>query len=866
MAELTPMKQQYYEIKHRHNDCLLFFRLGDFYEMFDDDAKLASKELDLALTTRDRGIQDPAKRTPMCGVPYHSAQTYIAKLVAKGYKVAICEQIEDPATAKGLVKRDVIRIVTPGTVTDSIMLEEGKSNYLGSAFLAADRGGVAFCDITTGEFCCACFESDAKNHIINELGRFAPKEAVLNSGAYMQTDDISEFLTKRLGCMIELGHNFEFMASAARLCEQFGVGDIDALGLGELQPAVCACGALLSYISETQKTELANIRSIDIFGNGRYMELDWATRRSLELTESQRTGEKKGSLLWVLDKTKTPMGGRLLRSWVERPLLSPVNIKRRLSAVSELVRDNTARAEIIQTLRGISDMQRLIGKVVFGNANGRDLIALGECTRALPRLKEQLAPFKCSTLREIAAMDDLHDITSRVDRAICDDPPFSVREGGILRKGYSEEVDKLRSIRDNGAAAVAELERRERERTGIKKLKVGYNRVFGYYIDVPKSAGETAIPDDYIRKQTLVSNERYFTQELKELENNLLTAADRIKELEYKHFTIVCEIIGARVEAVQQSADAVARLDALCSLAEVAVRNDYCMPEVDTSGELIIREGRHPVVEQSVKDVSFVPNDTVLNCEGNRVAIVTGPNMAGKSTYMRQTALICLMAQMGSFVPAKSAVVGVVDRVFTRIGASDDLAAGQSTFMLEMSEVANILKYASSSSLLILDEIGRGTSTYDGMAIARAVLEHCADRRRLGAKTMFATHYHELSALEGSVEGVHNYSISAKKQGGTLVFLRRIMPGAADDSYGIEVAKLAGVPDGVIAKAKTYLKELESEKPVPELPPSQAEEQISLIDAGTDEAAKILRRTDIDSLTPLEALNLLSELKKKVNG
>ena len=866
MAELTPMKQQYYEIKHRHNDCLLFFRLGDFYEMFDDDAKLASKELDLALTTRDRGIQDPEKRTPMCGVPYHSAQSYIAKLVAKGYKVAICEQIEDPATAKGLVKRDVIRIVTPGTVTDSIMLEEGRSNYLGSAFLAADRGGVAFCDISTGEFCCACFESDARNHIINEMGRFAPKEVVLNSGAYMQCDEISEFLTKRLGCMIELGHNFEFMASAARVCEQFNVGSLDELSLGELQPAVCACGALLSYISETQKTELSNIRSVDIFGSGRYMELDWATRRSLELTESQRTGEKKGSLLWVLDKTKTPMGGRLLRSWVERPLLSPVNIKRRLTAVSELVRDNTARGEIIQTLRGINDMQRLIGKVVFGSANGRDLIALGECTRALPTLKAQLAQFKCSTLREIAAMDELSDITSRIDRAICDDPPFSVREGGILRTGYSEEVDKLRSIRDNGAEAVAALERRERERTGIKKLKVGYNRVFGYYIDVPKSAGEINIPDDYIRKQTLVSNERYFTQELKELENNLLTAADRIKELEYKHFTMVCEIIGARVEAVQQSADAVARLDALCSLAEVAVRNDYCMPEVDTSGELIIREGRHPVVEQSVKDVMFVPNDTVLNCDGNRVAIVTGPNMAGKSTYMRQTALICLMAQMGSFVPAKSAFVGVVDRVFTRIGASDDLAAGQSTFMLEMSEVANILKYATSSSLLILDEIGRGTSTYDGMAIARAVLEHCADKRRLGAKTMFATHYHELSALEGVVEGVHNYSISAKKQGGTLVFLRRIMPGAADDSYGIEVAKLAGVPDGVISKAKTYLKELETESSRPDLAPVQDEAQISLIDAGTDEVARILRRTDIDSLTPLEALNLLSELRKKVNG
>lgn len=865
MAELTPMKQQYYEIKQKHNDCLLFFRLGDFYEMFDDDAVLASKELDLALTTRDRGIEDPAKRTPMCGVPYHSAQSYIAKLVSKGYKVAICEQIEDPATAKGLVKRDVIRIVTPGTVTDSIMLEEGKSNYLGSAYYVSGKGAVAFCDISTGELCCASFENDAITHIINELGRFAPKEAVINGGAYME-DEIPKFLVKRLGCMVELGHNFDYMSSAARVCEQFGVSDIDDLGLGEELPAVSALGALLSYISETQKVDLTHIRSIDLFAKGRYMELDWATRRSLELTESQRTGEKKGSLLWVLDKTKTPMGGRLLRSWIERPLLSPVNIKRRLSAVNELFGNNTARGEIIETLRGINDMQRLIGKVVYGTANGRDLLALGEGTRALPKLKEQLSVFKCSTLRDIAAMDELADITSRIGRAICDDPPFSVREGGILRKGYSEEVDKLRVIRDNGAEAVAELERRERERTGIKKLKVGYNRVFGYYIDVPKSAGEDNIPSDYIRKQTLVSNERYFTQELKELENDLLTASERIKELEYRHFMTVCEIIGARVAAIQDSADAVATLDVLCSFAEVAVRNNYCMPEIDTSGELMIREGRHPVVEQSVGDVMFVPNDTVLNCDGNRVAIVTGPNMAGKSTYMRQTALICLMAQMGSFVPAKSAVVGIVDRVFTRIGASDDLAAGQSTFMLEMSEVANILKYATNKSLLILDEIGRGTSTYDGMAIARAVLEHCADKRRLGAKTMFATHYHELSDLEGAVDGVRNYSISAKKQGGTLVFLRKIMPGAADDSYGIEVAKLAGVPDGVISKAKTYLKELEANKARPELAEKPFDGQISIMDAGTDEVGRILRQTDVDSLTPLEALNLINELKKKASG
>ena len=867
MAELTPMKRQYNEIKQQHQDCLLFFRLGDFYEMFDDDAKVASKELDLALTTRDRNVEDPELRTPMCGVPYHSAQTYIARLIAKGYKVAICEQIEDPATAKGLVKRDVIRIITPGTVTDVSMLEEGRSNYLGSVYIEGGTGGVAFCDISTGEFCAAAFSKDVVSHVLNELTRFSPREAVLNAGA-AKHDEIGEFLTKRLGCMIELGgEDFEFMPSAARVCERFNFSDIDGAGLGDMPAAVCAAGALLAYIEETQKFDLSHIRTLDLFSGERYMEMDWATRRSLELTESLRSGEKKGSLLWVLDKTKTPMGGRLLRSWVERPLLSPIAIKRRLSAVDELFKDNVRRGELTETLRGISDMQRLIGRIVYGTANGRDLASLADCARALPQLTQLLSGFKSAALREIASMDTLDAIKDRIDRAICDDPPFSVREGGILRQGYSEEVDRLRNIRDNGSAAVAELEKRERERTGIKKLKVGYNKVFGYFIDVPKSAGEVNIPEDYIRKQTLVSNERYFTQELKELENTLLTANDRIKELEYRFFTELCEAIAQQVEEIQKSAEKVAQLDAFCSLAEVAVRNNYCMPEIDASGELMIREGRHPVVEQAMKDIMFVPNDTVLNCEGNRVAIVTGPNMAGKSTYMRQTALIVLMAQMGSFVPAKSAVIGVIDRVFTRIGASDDLAAGQSTFMLEMSEMANILQYATGKSLLILDEIGRGTSTYDGMAIARAVLEYCADKRRLGAKTMFATHYHELSALEGALPGVHNYNISAKKQGGTLVFLRKIMPGSADDSYGIEVAKLAGVPDSVISKAKTYLKELEANKAELELGGRQIEDdQISLIDVGTDEVGRILRSTDVNSLTPIEALNLLCELQKKAKG
>ena len=866
MAELTPMKRQYNEIKQQHQDCLLFFRLGDFYEMFDEDAKVASKELDLALTTRDRAVADPELRTPMCGVPYHSAQSYIARLIAKGYKVAICEQIEDPATAKGLVKRDVIRIITPGTVTDAAMLEEGRSNYLGSVFYEAGHGGVAFCDVSTGEFCVASFDDDAINHILNELGRFEPRELIMNKAA-AETKRVPEFATKRLGCMLEMGgKDYEFMPCAARVCQQFDLPDLDAAGLGERPAAVSAAGALLRYIDETQKLDMAHIRSIDILSEERYMELDWATKRSLELTEALRTGEKRGSLLWVLDKTRTPMGGRMLRAWIERPLLSPIAIKRRLTAVDELFRDNVTRGELIEALRGIGDMQRLIGRVVYGTANGRDLVSLADCARALPEICELLSGFKSAALRQISVMDKLEQIVMRVDWAICDDPPFSVREGGILREGYSEECDRLRKIRDNGAQAVAELEARERERTGIKKLKIGYNKVFGYFIDVPKSAGDVALPEDYIRKQTLVSNERYFTQELKELENTLLTANDRIKQLEYELFTELCGKIAGMVAEVQASADAVAKLDVLCSFAEVAVRNNYCMPEVDASGELIITEGRHPVVEQTLSDVMFVPNDTNLNCEGNRVAIVTGPNMAGKSTYMRQTALITLMAQIGSFVPAKSAVIGVVDRVFTRIGASDDLASGQSTFMLEMSEVANILRYATNSSLLILDEIGRGTSTYDGMAIARAVLEYCADKRKLGAKTMFATHYHELSALEGVTEGVHNYSISAKKQGGTLVFLRKIVPGSADDSYGIEVAKLAGVPDNVIAKAKTYLKELEAGKSELALEKRPEAGQISLEQAGSDEVGRALRAMDLNSITPLEALNILNELQQKARG
>ena len=868
MAELTPMKRQYQEIKRQYDDCLLFFRLGDFYEMFDDDAKLASKELDLALTTRDRNVEDPEERTPMCGIPYHSAEAYIARLIAKGYKVAICEQTEDPALAKGLVTRDVIRIITPGTVTESSMLEEGRSNYICAVYIEGGRAGLAFCDVSTGELCCADFENDPVTHAINELGRFCPREAVLSAGAESESA-IGDFLSKKLGAMEELGGaSFEYMPAAAMVCQQFGFPDVDSAGLSDQSAAVCAVGALLDYITRTQKFDLSHINRLDVFYGGRYMELDWATRRNLELTESLRSGEKRGSLLWVLDKTKTPMGGRLLRSWVERPLLSVVAIKRRLAAVEELYKDTVTRGELMEALRDISDMRRLAGRAVYGTAGGRDLRTLSDCAGALPRLKELLADAKCLELKDIGSMDALEDLRYEIDRAVCDEPPFSVREGGILRTGYSEEVDRLRNVRDNGARMVQELEQRERQRTGIKKLKVGYNKVFGYYIDIPRSAGVDAVPEDYIRKQTLVSNERYFTQELKELENELMTARERINELEYQYFTELRESVAAKVDRIQAVSDAVARLDALCSLSEVAVRNGYTMPEVDASRELTIREGRHPVVEQTVKDVLFVPNDTYLNDSDDRVAIVTGPNMAGKSTYMRQTALIVLMAQIGSFVPAKSATVGIVDRVFTRIGASDDLASGQSTFMVEMSEMANILRHATAASLLILDEIGRGTSTFDGMAIARSVLEYCADKRRLGAKTMFATHYHELSALEGEIGGVRNYNITAKKQGGELVFLRKIVRGAADDSYGIEVAKLAGLPEAVIGKAKGYLSELERDgiEALPHGAPPADDGQISFADVGTDEVRRMLCAADLNTVTPIEAMNLLFELQRKARG
>ena len=869
MAELTPMMRQYMEEKEKHPDSLLFFRLGDFYEMFGPDARTASRELDLALTTRDKDkSKSDEERIPMCGVPYHSAEGYIARLIAKGYKVSICEQMEDPALAKGLVKREIIRTVTPGTVLDEACLDAGRSNYLCGVYLTDTAAGLCAADISTGQAQVTAFTGAQRlTGLINELGRFAPAEAVMNAAAY---DDpaLTAALEERFSCRRERLAEGRFDVSDAekKVRLQFGEAALRDLPRNESAPLL-ALGGLLTYLYETQKTDVKQLDKLEWYRTGQFMELDLTARRNLELTETMRAGEKRGSLLWVLDHTKTAMGSRMLRSWLEKPLLSPKRINARLDAVEELTKNSIGRDELVHMLQDVSDYERVTARIVTGAANCRDLVSLGNGCEPLPELRAAIGGLHASLFGVLLdELDDLSDLRDEIRNAIVDEPPFSVREGGILKPGYSDQVDHLRNIRDNGAQAVAELEAKERIRTGIKKLKIGYNKVFGYYIDVPKSAGDVKIPDNYIRKQTLVSNERYFTPELKELETTLLTASDKIKQLEYDFFMDLCSTIAEQVAKVQATAEAIAQLDVLCAFAEVAVRNDYCMPEVDASGELIIREGRHPVVEQTLSEIAFVPNDTQLNCDGNRVAIVTGPNMAGKSTYMRQTALITLMAQIGSFVPAKSAVIGVVDRVFTRIGASDDLASGQSTFMLEMSEVANILSHATGQSLLILDEIGRGTSTYDGMAIARAVLEYCADKKKLGAKTMFATHYHELAALEGSVEGVHNYSISAKKQGDSLVFLRKIVPGAADDSYGIEVAKLAGVPDKVVSKAKTYLRQFEAEAASPKAKKPEKDDQISLVDAGTDEVGRILRSTDINSLTPLEALNLLSELQQKARG
>ena len=861
MADMTPMMKQYHEIKEQNKDAILFFRLGDFYEMFSDDALLASRELDLTLTTRDRAKPED-ERTPMCGVPYHSCDGYIARLIAKGYKVAICEQTEDPAAAKGLVKRDIIRVVTPGTV-DSSMLEGSQANYICGIYLDEESAGVCFCDVTTGRTHATAFSgAERLEHVVNELGRFSPAEAVLSPGAAAE-GALRDLLGEKFRCRAEArpAACFKLEACTRQVERQYGR---EAAGQVPRPAALLALGGLLGYLYETQRTDLSYIKDLEYYEQGRFMELDLNARRNLELTATLRGKEKRGSLLWVLDRTRTAIGARLLRSWLERPLLSVAAIRRRLGAVEELVRDAVAREELTAVLAGINDMERLIGRVVYGSAGGRDMASLRASLERLPGLRAQLAPLTAPLLRELAeGLDTLEDVYELLCRAIVDEPPFSVREGGFIRPGYDGEVDRLRGILSGGKNVIAEVEAREKEKTGIKSLKVGYNKVFGYYIEVSKSY-YSQVPETYIRKQTLANCERYITQELKELENTVLTASDRATGLEYDLFQELRGQVGAQMGRVQAAAAAVAALDALCSLAAAAVRGRYCRPEVDESGVIEIHEGRHPVVERVLKDSLFVPNDTYMGERENRVAIITGPNMAGKSTYMRQVALITLMAQIGSFVPARAARIGVVDRIFTRIGASDDLSAGQSTFMVEMTEVADILKHATGRSLLILDEIGRGTSTFDGMSIAQAVLEHCS--RRLGAKTLFATHYHELTELENTLSGVKNYSIAIKSRGDDLVFLRKIVPGGADRSYGIEVAKLAGLPETVVKKARTILKDLEHQSGrTPPLLAAPKSEQVSLEALGEAEVIDRLRRTQPDTLTPIEAMGLLYELKQKLS-
>ena len=861
----TPMMKQYLAIKEQYPDCLLFFRLGDFYEMFNEDAKVGSRELDLTLTTRDRNKPED-QRTPMCGVPYHSAESYIARLIAKGYKVAICEQMEDPALAKGIVERDIIRIVTPGTVIDSSMLDEGRNNFICAIYADSMTAGLSFCDMSTGECFATSFAgSGLTDHLINELGRFSPREAVLSDGAYSD-EALVEFLRDRLNCRCENGGEHRFRPDVA-------IPAVDKQFRKRVNPpeknereALQAAGALLSYLYETQKTDLSHLSTLNFYSGGQFMELDLTARRNLELTETLRTKEKKGSLLWVLDKTKTAMGRRLIRTWLERPLLSPVQINRRLGAVQELVEDSIGREEIILCLKEITDLERLIGRIVYGTAGGRDLVALGRGLDRLPALQRLMD--ECSSALLVSLrneLDGLPDLCRTLFEAIVDEPPFGVRDGGIIRRGWNAEVDRLHDLLENGNQLLAGIEAREKERTGIKNLKVRFNKVFGYYIEVSKSNYDL-VPDDYIRKQTLVNCERFITQELKDLEHEILSAQDRVTALEYELFCRLRQQCADRVHEIQRTAGAVAQVDVLASFAAVASANRYCRPEVDLSDRLEITEGRHPVVEQMLKDSLFVPNDTTMDGGDNLLAIITGPNMAGKSTYMRQVALITLMAQVGSFVPAKAAHVGIVDRVFTRIGASDDLSAGASTFMVEMNEVAELLKNATAKSLLILDEIGRGTSTYDGMAIARAVLEYCADKKRLGCKTLFATHYHELTVLEGQLPGVKNYNIAAKKKKDDIIFLRKIVPGGADQSYGIEVAQLAGVPNRVIDRARDILEELHRQGWVPNAPAAAVpmEEQISLGDMGGAEVAEILRRTSVETLTPIEAMNLLYELKQKL--
>lgn len=880
MQEVTPMMQHYLQTKEQYKDCILFYRLGDFYEMFFDDAKTVSKELELTLTGKSCGLEE---RAPMCGIPFHSADNYINRLIKKGYKVAICEQVEDPKLAKGIVKREVIRVVTPGTNIDMQSLDEAKNNYLMDIVYADDRYGIAVTDVTTGDFFVT--EVDSERKLVDELNRFAPSEIICNEPFYMSGIDIED-MKERLQIAVSALDSWYFGDDLAKetLLSHFHVHSLEGLGLADYDTGVIAAGALLKYLYETQKNTLSNILSIHPYSIGKYMIIDSSTRRNLELVETLREKEKRGSLLWVLDKTKTAMGARLLRSYVEQPLIDKAEILKRQELIACLNEQEITREELREYLNPIYDLERLITRITYQTANPRDLLAFRNSIQMLPPIRTLLEDMDGALAEEIRSdFDCLEDLYELLTVSINEEPPISVRDGEIIKTGYNEEVDRLRSASTDGKKWLANLEESEREKTGIKNLRIKYNKVFGYYLEVTNSFKDM-VPDYYMRKQTLTNAERYITPELKELEDTILGAQDRLVNLEYELFRQIRDTIGENVERIQKTAKAIAKIDVFVSLALVAGQNHYCRPKINENGMIDIKGGRHPVVEKMINNDLFIDNDTYLDNFNNRIAIITGPNMAGKSTYMRQTALIVLMAQIGSFVPASSANIGIVDRIFTRVGASDDLASGQSTFMVEMNEVANILRNATSNSLLILDEIGRGTSTFDGLSIAWAVVEYISNPKLLGAKTLFATHYHELTELEGKLDNVNNYCIAVKEKGDDIVFLRKIVKGGADKSYGIQVAKLAGLPDMVVERAKEIVNQLlanditETVRKISvetNIPAKKKKEhldevdltQMSLFDTvKDDDIIRELREVDISHMTPLDAMNKLYELQNKVKN
>ena len=880
MAEMTPMMQKYMETKKEYQDCILFYRLGDFYEMFFEDALIASKELEITLTGKNCGLEE---RAPMCGVPYHAMESYLNKLVSKGYKVAICEQVEDPKMAKGLVKREVVRVATPGTNLDTQALDETKNNYIMCIVYMEDHYGVSIADVTTGDYYVTELENERK--LLDEIHKFYPSEIICNEAFYMTGLDFED-LKHRLNIAIYSLDAWYFSDETAKntLLTHFKMSDIQGLGLEDYESGTIAAGALLKYLYETQKNNLANITSLQIYSTAKYMIIDSSTRRNLELVETLREKQKRGSLLWVIDKTKTAMGARMLRNFIEQPLIEKEEINRRLDAIEALKEQAITREEIREYLNPIYDMERLIGRVTYQTANPRDLIAFKSSLKMLPFIKELLDEFDVSLLKDIQSdLDPLEDLFQLIESAILEEPPISIREGGILKEGYDEEIDKLRQAKTEGKTWLMELEAKEREKTGIKNLRIKYNKVFGYYLEVTNFY-QNLVPDYYTRKQTLANAERYITAELKELEDIILGAEDKLVVLEYEMFREIRDKIANEILRIQKTAKAVAGIDVFAALALVAERNNYCRPSINENGTIDIKNGRHPVVEQMINNDMFIANDTYLDNHKQRISIITGPNMAGKSTYMRQTALIVLLAQIGSFVPADSAKIGIVDRIFTRVGASDDLASGQSTFMVEMTEVANILRNATGNSLLVLDEIGRGTSTFDGLSIAWAVVEHISNPKLLGAKTLFATHYHELTELEGKLDNVNNYCIAVKEKGEDIVFLRKIVPGGADKSYGIQVAKLAGVPESVIERAKVIAEEL-SAHDITEITSKITVDtnsaatkkrkkldevdltQISLFDTvKNDDIIKELGELDLGNLTPIDALNKLYQLQNKVKN